>query len=298
MVQSMTGYGRGSVVEKDFTFLIEIKTVNHRYTELNLRLPRFLNPVENRIRKLLLDKIQRGHVDVFINASYTGTEGRKVTIDKGLAKAYHDSLKELASLLQSPAETGQQELFFIANRPDVLVPEEADIDLDNLWPAMEGAVTDALDHLVVMRRTEGENIARDVDARIGKITGQLAFLEARAPETVKAYRSRLTQQLKELLQEAGTGPLDESRIIQETAIYADRVNVTEEMVRLHSHLQQFHNLFAEDKPVGRRMDFLVQEMNREANTIASKAGDAQMIQTIVDMKSEIEKVREQIQNIQ
>ena len=298
MVQSMTGYGRGAVVEKDFSFSIEIKTVNHRYTELNLRLPRFLNPVENRIRKLLLARIQRGHVDVFINASYTGTEGRKVTIDKGLAKAYHDSLEELTSLLQIPAETGQQELFFIANRPDVLVPAEADIDLDSLWPGMENAVNEALDHLVAMRRTEGENISRDVAARIGRIESQLETLQQRAPETVKAYRERLTRQLKELLADAGTGPLDESRIIQETAIYADRVNVTEEMVRLHSHLDQFNRLLAEEKPVGRRMDFLVQEMNREANTIASKAGDAQMIQTIVDMKSEIEKVREQIQNIQ
>lgn len=298
MVQSMTGYGRGAVVEKDFSFSIEIKTVNHRYTELNLRLPRFLNPVENRIRKLLLAKIQRGHVDVFINASYTGTEGRKVTIDKGLAKAYHDSLEELTSLLQIPAETGQQELFFIADRPDVLVPAEADIDLDSLWPGMESAVNEALDHLVAMRRTEGENISRDVAARIGRIESQLETLQQRAPETVAAYRERLTRQLKELLADAGTGPLDESRIIQETAIYADRVNVTEEMVRLHSHLDQFRRLLAEEKPVGRRMDFLVQEMNREANTIASKAGDAQMIQTIVDMKSEIEKVREQIQNIQ
>lgn len=298
MVQSMTGYGRGTVVEKDFSFSIEIKTVNHRYTELNLRMPRFLNPVENRIRKLLLAKIQRGHVDVFINASYTGTEGRKVTIDKGLAKAYHDSLEELTSLLQVPAESGQQELFFIADRPDVLVPAEADIDLDSLWPGMESAVNEALDHLVAMRRTEGENISRDVAARIGRIESQLETLQQRAPETVKAYRERLTRQLKELLADAGTGPLDESRIIQETAIYADRVNVTEEMVRLHSHLDQFNRLLAEEKPVGRRMDFLVQEMNREANTIASKAGDAQMIQTIVDMKSEIEKVREQIQNIQ
>lgn len=298
MVQSMTGYGRGAVVEKDFSFSIEIKTVNHRYTELNLRLPRFLNPVENRIRKLLLAKIQRGHVDVFINASYTGTEGRKVTIDKGLAKAYHDSLEELTSLLQIPAETGQQELFFIADRPDVLVPAEADIDLDSLWPGMESAVNEALDHLVAMRRTEGENISWDVAAQIGRIESQLETLQQRAPETVKAYRERLTRQLKELLADAGTGPLDESRIIQETAIYADRVNVTEEMVRLHSHLDQFNRLLAEEKPVGRRMDFLVQEMNREANTIASKAGDAQMIQTIVDMKSEIEKVREQIQNIQ
>ncbi|WP_296399131.1 YicC/YloC family endoribonuclease [Acidaminococcus timonensis] len=298
MVQSMTGYGRGTVVEKDFSFSIEIKTVNHRYTELNLRMPRFLNPVENRIRKLLLAKIQRGHVDVFINASYTGTEGRQVTIDKGLAKAYHDSLEELTSLLQIPAETGQQELFFIADRPDVLVPAEADIDLDSLWPGMESAVNEALDHLVAMRRTEGENISWDVAARIGRIESQLETLQQRAPETVKAYRERLTRQLKELLADAGTGPLDESRIIQETAIYADRVNVTEEMVRLHSHLDQFNRLLAEEKPVGRRMDFLVQEMNREANTIASKAGDAQMIQTIVDMKSEIEKVREQIQNIQ
>lgn len=298
MVQSMTGYGRGAVVEKDFSFSIEIKTVNHRYTELNLRLPRFLNPVENRIRKLLLARIQRGHVDVFINASYTGTEGRKVTIDKGLAKAYHDSLEELTSLLQIPAETGQQELFFIADRPDVLVPAEADINLDSLWPGMENAVNEALDHLVAMRRTEGENISRDVAARIGRIESQLETLQQRDPETVKAYRERLTRQLKELLADAGTGPLDESRIIQETAIYADRVNVTEEMVRLHSHLDQFNRLLAEEKPVGRRMDFLVQEMNREANTIASKAGDAQMIQTIVDMKSEIEKVREQIQNIQ
>jgi uncharacterized protein (TIGR00255 family) len=294
----MTGYGRGAVVEKDFSFSIEIKTVNHRYTELNLRLPRFLNPVENRIRKLLLARIQRGHVDVFINASYTGTEGRKVTIDKGLAKAYHDSLEELTSLLQIPAETGQQELFFIADRPDVLVPAEADINLDSLWPGMENAVNEALDHLVAMRRTEGENISRDVAARIGRIESQLETLQQRDPETVKAYRERLTRQLKELLADAGTGPLDESRIIQETAIYADRVNVTEEMVRLHSHLDQFNRLLAEEKPVGRRMDFLVQEMNREANTIASKAGDAQMIQTIVDMKSEIEKVREQIQNIQ
>ena len=257
MVQSMTGYGRGAVVEKDFSFSIEIKTVNHRYTELNLRLPRFLNPVENRIRKLLLAKIQRGHVDVFINASYTGTEGRKVTIDKGLAKAYHDSLEELTSLLQIPAETGQQELFFIADRPDVLVPAEADIDLDSLWPGMESAVNEALDHLVAMRRTEGENISRDVAARIGRIESQLETLQQRAPETVKAYRERLTRQLKELLADAGTGPLDESRIIQETAIYADRVNVTEEMVRLHSHLDQFNRLLAEEKPVGRRMDFLV-----------------------------------------
>ena len=284
MIQSMTGYGRGTCDLEDFSFQIEIKTVNHRYAELALRLPRFLNPVENRIRKQILDRISRGHADVFITAEYTGTEGRQVKVDKGLAKAYHDSLKELACLLGPSEEGARQDLFFIAGCEGVLVPEDAALDLDRFWPAMEQAVDTALDHLLAMRRTEGAQLEADLERRIGTIEGQLGIIEARAPETVKAYRERITSQLRDLLQEA--------------ALYADRVNVTEETVRLHSHLAQFRQLLREEKPVGRRMDFLVQEMNREANTIASKAGDARIIQTIVDMKSEIEKVREQIQNIQ
>lgn len=283
MVQSMTGYGRGAWEEKNFSFQIEIKTVNHRYAELALRLPRFLNPVENRIRKLLLGKISRGHADVFVTAVYTGTEGRQVKVDKGLAKAYHDSLKELAHLLGSPEEASRQDLFFIAGCEDVLVPEEGTVDLDRL---------------LAMRKAEGEQLAADLEKRIGTIETQLGTIETRAPETVAEYRERITGQLRDLLQEAGAGPLDEGRVIQEAALYADRVNVTEETVRLHSHLRQFRQLLQKEEPVGRRMDFLVQEMNREANTIASKAGDARIIQTIVDMKSEIEKVREQIQNIQ
>lgn len=298
MVQSMTGYGRGAWEEKDFSFQIEIKTVNHRYAELALRLPRFLNPVENRIRKQLLGTISRGHADVFVTAVYTGTEGRQVKVDKGLAKAYHDSLKELAHLLGSPEEASRQELFFIAGCEDVLVPEEGTVDLDRLWPGMEQAIGEALDRLLAMRKAEGEQLAADLEKRIGTIETQLGTIETRAPETVAEYRERITGQLRELLQEAGAGPLDEGRVIQEAALYADRVNVTEETVRLHSHLRQFRQLLQKEEPVGRRMDFLVQEMNREANTIASKAGDARIIQTIVDMKSEIEKVREQIQNIQ
>ena len=284
MIQSMTGYGRGTCDLEDFSFQIEIKTVNHRYAELALRLPRFLNPVENRIRKQILDRISRGHADVFITAEYTGTEGRQVKVDKGLAKAYHDSLKELACLLGPSEEGARQDLFFIAGCEGVLVPEDAALDLDRFWPAMEQAVDTALDHLLAMRRTEGAQLEADLERRIGTIEGQLGIIEARAPETVKEYRERITSQLRD--------------VIQEAALYADRVNVTEETVRLHSHLAQFRQLLREEKPVGRRMDFLVQEMNREANTIASKAGDARIIQTIVDMKSEIEKVREQIQNIQ
>ena len=298
MVQSMTGYGRGQWEEEDFTFQIEIKTVNHRYGEAALRLPRFLNPLENRLRRKILAQISRGHIDVFITSGYTGAEGRQVKIDKGLAKAYHDSLKELAHLLGSPGESFSQELLFIAGCPDVLLPEEGAVDLERLWPGIAQATDEALAHLLEMRRTEGRQLAADLEKRIAVIEGQLETIEGRAPETVLEYRQKLERQLRQLLQEAGSGPLDESRVIQETAIYADRVNVTEEIVRLHSHLRQFRQLLREEAPVGRRMDFLVQEMNREANTIASKSGDAPIIQTIVDMKGEIEKVREQIQNIQ
>ena len=197
MVQSMTGYGRGAWEEKDFSFQIEIKTVNHRYAELALRLPRFLNPVENRIRKQLLGKISRGHADVFVTAVYTGTEGRQVKVDKGLAKAYHDSLKELAHLLGSTEEASRQDLFFIAVCEDVLVPEEGTVDLDRLWPGMEQAIREALDRLLAMRKAEGEQLAADLEKRIGTIETQLGTIETRAPETVAEYRERITGQLRE-----------------------------------------------------------------------------------------------------
>lgn len=298
MVQSMTGYGRGGVEQENFSFACEIKTVNHRYAELAVRLPRFLNPVENKIRRLILDRIPRGHMDVFITASYTGSGAKKVKIDKALAKAYYDNLKDLQQYLSLKEKNDAGTLLFIAGQPDVLVAEEQEVDLTPLWPLMEKAVKDALDHLETMRQAEGDNISRDVKSRIALIEADLAKIEKREPETVAEYRKRLTDNIRQLLRDAGAGPLDESRIIEETAVYADKVNTTEEMVRLHSHLRQFRQLFTEAKPVGRRMDFLVQEMNRESNTIASKAGDAQIIQTVVDMKSEIEKVREQIQNVQ
>lgn len=177
MIQSMTGYGRGTCDLEDFSFQIEIKTVNHRYAELALRLPRFLNPVENRIRKQILDRISRGHADVFITAEYTGTEGRQVKVDKGLAKAYHDSLKELACLLGPSEEGARQDLFFIAGCEGVLVPEDAALDLDRFWPAMEQAVDTALDHLLAMRRTEGAQLEADLERRIGTIEGQLGIMK-------------------------------------------------------------------------------------------------------------------------
>ena len=296
----MTGYGRGDYQDDSFSFTFEIKTVNHRYAELSIRMPRFLAPLENRMRKVILDDVSRGHMDVFVNAAYTGTEGRQITIDKGLAKAYHDGLKELSALLgahEGAVDEGR-EVLFVAKCPDVVIPGEAKIDLETLWPHMLGAVQTGLRHLDAMREEEGRNISQDVARRVDLIEEKLSFLEERAPEAVKDYEKRLEERHLEEVRAHGAGHLDESRIIQEVALYADKVNTTEEMVRLHSHIKQFRQMLQEDHPVGRRMDFLVQEFNREANTIASKCSDSTMTQTVVEMKGEIEKVREQIQNIQ
>jgi uncharacterized protein (TIGR00255 family) len=300
VVKSMTGYGRGEYQNEDFSFVFEIKTVNHRYAELSIRMPHILNPVENRIRKLILERMPRGHMDVFINASYTGMEGRHVSIDKGLAKAYHESLKETAVLLGVDPEKvgGQEEVLFVAHCPDVIIPEDAKIDLDALWPSMEEAINSALDHCDAMRIAEGTNISHDIAHRIDLIEEKLNVIEQRAPEIVQDYEARLEERIRETLEKHQLGEIDEARLIQEVAIYSDRVNTTEEMVRLHSHIKQFREMMESTKPVGRRMDFLIQEFNREANTIASKCSDSTITQIIVDMKGEIEKVREQIQNIQ
>jgi uncharacterized protein (TIGR00255 family) len=300
VVKSMTGYGRGEYQDDAFSFIFELKTVNHRYAEVAIRLPRFLNPLENRIRQTVLKRIARGHVDVFITASYTGEEGRRIKIDKGLVKAYHESLKDTADLLGIGTDTvgGERELYFISNQPDVLTLEEAAIDPEALWLKMEPAINEALDHCDAMREAEGANISRDVANRVDLIEEKLGEIEKEAPQTVVDYEAKLTERIQELLDKNNAGEIDQSRLIQEVAIYSDHVNITEEIVRLHSHIKQFREMLASAHPVGRRMDFLVQEFNREANTIASKANDSVITQTVVDMKGEIEKVREQIQNIQ
>lgn len=296
----MTGYGRGDYQDDSFSFTFEIKTVNHRYAELSIRMPRFLAPLENRMRKVILDDVSRGHMDVFVNAAYTGAEGRQITIDKGLAKAYHDILEELSALLgaREGAVDEGREVLFVAKCPDVVIPGEAKIDLEALWPRMLDAIKTGLLHLDAMREEEGRNISQDVARRVDLIEEKLFLIEKRAPEAVKDYEKRLEERLLDALRAHGAGDLDESRLIQEVALYADKVNTTEEMVRLHSHIKQFRQMLKEDHPVGRRMDFLIQEFNREANTIASKCSDSTMTQTVVEMKGEIEKVREQIQNIQ
>ncbi len=300
MLRSMTGYGLGEYRDKDFSFVIEIKSVNHRYNEVAIRLPKFLNPLEDRIRKTILQIISRGRVDVFITASYTGNTNCQVNVDKELAKAYHNALKEVASALEGDNVnlSSQAELLYLAKCPDVITVAEGNIDEEALWPHVESAINIALEHLAAMREAEGTNISADVKSRVGLIEEKLAVIEERAPLVVTEYQARLRERVDELLKDYTEKTIEPERLIQEVAIFADRVNITEEIVRLKSHIQQFREMLKGDKPVGRKMDFLVQEFNREANTITSKSNDFTVTQKAVEIKGEIEKIREQIQNIE
>ncbi len=300
MLKSMTGYGRGSYEDAAFSFVIEIKTVNHRYNEVAMRLPRFLNPLEDKIRKAILAKVARGRVDVFVTASYEPVEGYRLKVDKNLVKAYNKALQEIGSQLGvEDAAVGQgQKLFYIAKCQDVISTDDALPEATELWPLMEGAINEALTHLLQMREAEGQNISGDIKNRADLIETKLLEIEQRAPLVVTEYQEKLRLRVEELLKGCAEGRIAEERLMQEVAIFADRVNITEELVRLKSHLQQFKAMLASVKPIGRKMDFLVQEFNREANTIASKANDLTITALDVEIKAEIEKIREQIQNIE
>ena len=300
MLRSMTGYGLGEYRDKNFSFVIEIKSVNHRYSEIAIRMPKFLNPLEDRIRKLILQTINRGRVDVFITSSFTGDTNCQVNVDKELAKAYHNALKEVASAMDEDNVnlSSQAELLYLAKCPDVITVAEGNIDVEALWPHVETATSVALTHLAAMRETEGTNISADVKNRVELLSEKLAVIEERAPLVVTEYQARLSERVNELLKGYTEKTIEPERLIQEVAIFADRVNITEEIVRLKSHIKQFKGMLASDKPVGRKMDFLVQEFNREANTITSKSNDFTITQKAVEIKGEIEKIREQIQNIE
>lgn len=300
MLKSMTGYGRGSYEDQAFSFVIEMKTVNHRYNEVAIRLPRFLNPLEDKIRKAILAKVNRGRVDVFVTANYTSGENCEVKVDKNLAKAYNNALQEIAETTGTSIESLNEgaRLLFLAKCPEVISAKEGFFDVEALWPQAETAVKEALDHLIGMRETEGNNISGDISKRAELIAAKLAEIEERAPLVVTEYNAKLNERVAELMQGYSDHTVEPERLVQEVAIFADKVNITEEIVRLKSHLKQFGEMLKSTKPIGRKMDFLVQEFNREANTIASKSNDLTITRLDVEIKGEIEKIREQIQNIE
>lgn len=295
----MTGFGRGQYEDENFSVTVEMKTVNHRYNEVAIRLPRFLNPLEDKIRKTILKTVNRGRIDVFINADYTSSENCTLKVDKNLAAAYHKALQEVGAAigLEELNINSAQEVMYLSRCQDVINVKEGFFDVETVWPKVEQAVKEALDNLVTMRETEGGNIYGDFIYRADLIAEKLTKIEERSPMVVEEYQAKLTERLNNLLADHNI-TVEPERLLQEVAIFADRASITEEIVRLKSHIKQFKNIINSDQPVGRKLDFLIQEFNREANTIASKANDYTLAQIVVEIKAEIEKIREQIQNIE
>jgi len=292
LANSMTGFGRGEAEGLGYRFSIEIKSVNHRYLEVLVKTPRTLNVFEDPIRKIIQESVQRGRIEIYINSKETEEKKSLVKVDKDLALAYDNSLKELASLLNSAYLT---DIYRLVSLPEVLRVEDEETDLEALWPLLAGAVQDALAELLEMRQSEGERLCFDLSARLATLKKITDRISLRAPLVVVEYQERLKERLNNLLSDA---VLDETRLAMEVALFADRAAIDEELVRLYSHFEQFEKILNTAGPVGRKLDFLVQEMNREVNTIGSKANDLEIAQLVVDGKSELEKIREQIQNIE
>lgn len=299
MLKSMTGFGRGEYEDENFSITVEMKTVNHRYNEVAIRLPRFLNPIEDRIRKTILKTVNRGRIDVFINADYTTSDNVSLKVDKNLAVAYHKALVEIGNAIgvADPGFNSAQEIMHLARLQDVINLKEGFFDVETVWPKVEQAVALAVNNLVAMREAEGANIYGDFIYRADLIAEKLSKIEERSPMVVEEYQAKLSERLNNLLAEHNI-TVEPERLLQEVAVFADRVSITEEIVRLKSHIKQFKIILASEGPVGRKLDFLIQEFNREANTIASKANDYTLAQIVVEIKAEIEKIREQIQNIE
>lgn len=292
MIKSMTGFGAGDAETADFKVHIEVKAVNQRFLETNYHMPYSMNMFENQLTKKIKEYASRGKLDINIRFQDLRDKAVTVKVDKGLVAAYGQALQEISSQLELSAPVTAAQ---IASYPDVLKLNEENADLEAAQPVLMQAMKQALESFVAMREAEGQNIQRDLLARIGTLENFVGELEKLAPEIVAAYRQRLENLLREYLAKED---IEESRIIQEVALFTDKVNYTEETVRLRSHFDQFRQIITAGEPVGRKLDFLIQEMNREINTVASKANSAGAAQFVVDVKSEIEKIREQIQNIE
>lgn len=288
----MTGFGRGEHLGQKKAVIVEMKSVNHRYNEVSVKLPRIYSSLEEKVKRLILNEVSRGRIEVYIKIDDSDQKVREVQVDKDLAIAYYKALKELAELTGTSSNVNAIQ---IAELPDVVRVEESAEDLEEVWQDILPAVSQALDTLVNMRAIEGEKLYEDLLTHIDIINDYHKKVSEKSPTVVSIYRQKLQNRLKELLDE---GQIDENRIAMEVAIYADRCSIDEEIVRLKSHTTQFIEILQEDNPIGRKLDFLIQEMNREINTIGSKANDLDITKQVVVMKSELEKLREQIQNIE
>lgn len=292
MLKSMTGFGRAEVMDSDKKITVELKSVNHRYLDMNVKMPKKFSFFEAAIRNVLKKYIQRGKVDVFI--SYEDYTENRVALryNKELAGEYLRYLNAMAEEFQLKNDVSASVL---SHYPEVLVMEEEPVDENEIWTALEQVLTEAAVQFVISRETEGQNLKADLFGKLEALDQKVDQIEARGPEILRAYRERLMQRMREFLEDT---QIEESRIAAEVVLFADKICTDEETVRLHSHIKNMKEVLESGNGIGRKLDFIAQEMNREANTILSKANDLEVSNIAIDLKTEIEKIREQIQNIE
>ena len=293
MIKSMTGYGRAREIRNGRDITVEVRSVNNRYLDCTVKMPRIYLFAEDAVKQRVQRAVSRGKVDVFITVDATAADAAKVTVNRPLAEQYAAALGELAELCGPTAWKATPEV--LARFPDVLTVTKADEDLETVSADLCAVLDEALAAYNAMRAVEGRKLAEDIGGRLDAIDRFTGEVEVRSPETVAEYRARLTARMEEVLQSTS---IDPQRILTEAAIYADKVAVDEETVRLRSHTAQLRTMLESGEPMGRKMDFLIQEVNRESNTIGSKCSDVAIAEIVVALKAEVEKMREQVQNVE
>ncbi|WKY46370.1 YicC/YloC family endoribonuclease [Eubacteriaceae bacterium ES3] len=292
-MKSMTGFGRSDFRDDQYDLSIEIKTINHRYRDFFLKTPKILNPIEEKIKNDISKKVARGRIEVFIKFNEIDGKNRKISFDEELANQYIsvlNNIKRLDSMISDEID-----LSLVAKFPDVIVIEENQEDEEQIYNIIEPVLNEALNKLDHSRIIEGENLKKDIIFRNDRIRKYIEEIETKSPEMLEKYRHDLKERVASYIESL---EIDEKRLLTEVAIMADKLNVDEELTRLKSHTGRLAVILQENEPVGRKLDFLIQEINREINTIGSKANDLSITNLVVDVKSEIEKIREQIQNIE
>lgn len=293
MAVSMTGFGRGEYKDDNYYFLVELKTINHKYADINIRLPRKISFLEDKARNLIKDHIKRGRVDLYIKLDLLGSEDVNLKFDETLASQYVNILTQIKDKFDVIDDIS---VMNIAKFADVIKTEEKEEDEDLLWSMFKIALEESLKNLKEMRNEEGKKLAEDVIMRCNLLKNYIDEIEKYSYNVVIDYKEKLNNRISEILEDSSL--IDENRLAQEVAIYADKSSITEEIVRFNSHIEQLKNTVIKNDSIGRKIDFLIQEMNRETNTIGSKSSNLNITNLVVEIKSELEKIREQIQNIE
>lgn len=292
MIKSMTVFGRVQETVDGMNVTVELRSVNHRYFEFTAKVPRTYGFLEEKLKTFTNSLVSRGKVECYVAVEQLEESETTVSVNASLAKGYVDALRQLSEMFDLSADVSAAAL---SRYPDVLVLQKTAADEERIWNAVRSVAEKAVRRFIEMRETEGAKLKADILSRADTILEHVAFVETRSPQTVKEYNEKLKQRMEELL---GNTQIDEQRLLTEAAIFADKIAVDEETVRLRSHISQLRTFMEADEPIGRKLDFLVQEINREANTIGSKAQDVEIAKRVIAVKAEVEKIREQVQNIE